>query len=304
MLVSTLKNIATFFAILILLPFVPLVIHALKKVYSANFDPRAQVGVICIKDTLYDSAPITKHLHTFFKDPAIKGILLRIDSPGTAAGTAEALYNEIITLKQEYFKPIVTITENVCASGAYFIACATDHIVASPSAIIGSIGTCSPLLNVQLNDFVEQFKIHYAPLTAGTYKPITDPLANRTPAQTALLHDMLHDSYMNFATTVAKTRKLSLATIDQWADGKIFTGNQALKLGLIDQLGSSSTIIRVIKEKALIEGDINWVSTPSTSSWLSKLFGYDCDESQSLFSSITHTICNTLEARYMQHGLH
>lgn len=304
MLVGTLKNIATFFIILILLPFVPLIVHGLKKMFSSHFDPRAQVGVICIKETLYDSSTITKHLHTFFKDPAIKAILLRIDSPGTAAGTAEALYNEIVLLKQEYFKPIVTITENICASGAYFIACATDHIVSSPSAIIGSIGTCSPILNVQLNDFIEQFKIHYAPLTAGTYKPITDPLANRTPAQTALLKEMLHDSYMNFAATVAKARKLSLSHLDQWADGKVFTGNQALKLGLIDQLGSATTITQVIKEKALIEGDINWVTTPGNVSWISKLFGHTCDDSESFFAHITHAICNTLEARYAQHGLH
>lgn len=295
-----LKNI---FFLLIFLQFVPVLIDGLRKQYQQIIEPRTKVGVIMIDGVLSDSESYTKQLTRYFKDPSIKAILLKIDSPGGAAGTGEAIYNEILCLKNapEFAKkPIVTLVENTCASGAYYIACASDYIIAPSTALIGSIGATFPnTAFFHLHEFLAQYKIGYKPMTAGTYKNCIDPLTTATPENEALLQGILNDSYDSFAQAVAKSRKLSLNAKDIWANGKIFTGRQAKEIGLIDENGSSYNAIQVIKEKALIEGEIEWVKKPAPST-ISQLFGANAtpDDDSSLLSSCVNKVCTTLEQRY------
>ena len=289
------KNI---FFILIILQIAPSLIENLMKQYSKYIEQRTKVAVLPIKGVLYNSEIHSKRLHTFFKDDDIKAILIKMECPGSASGTGESIYNEILALKKEFPKPIIVLVENVCASGGYNIACATDYIIAPGSSLIGSIGTMLPNL-FQLKEFVNQFKIGYVPIASGQYKTSTDPFSDMTPEQQTMLQGVSDDAYNQFAEEVAQTRKLSLTKSSEWADGKIFTGRQALKLGLIDEIGSAYTAVKKIKEKALIEGEIEWVHPPKKSSW-SKLFGAtdSTDGDNSMFSSIVNQICSTLENRY------
>jgi protease-4 len=287
-----LKNI---FFLLVLLQFLPLLINGIRKQYSKYLEPTTQVGVVQLKGVLYNSAPYTKQLQSFFKDPAIKAILLDIDCSGSAAGTGQILFREIMEYKKEYAKPVVARVENVCASGGYWIACAADTIIAPETALIGSIGAYFPYL-FQLKDFVEQYKIKYTSIKAGTYKAATDPFTNITDAERAMLQEALDDTYDQFAQSVASARKLSMSSIQDWADGKIFTGRQALKLGLIDHVGSPQTAVAVLKEKALIEGEIEWIQSARSKSFLSYLFGSDEDDG-SMVASAMNSAVTTLEQR-------
>ena len=299
--IGTLKNIGYLALFILLLPLIPLITGGIQKFYNRYVDPRAQVGVLPIKGVLYDSGYYTKQLHTFFKDNHIKAILLKIECPGSATGTGQAIYNELITLKKQYPKPVIVLVENLCASGGYYIACGADHIIASPMALIGSIGVAAPYL-FKLKDFVEQFKIKYVPLTAGDYKNTTNPFADLTDAQKAMLQGVLDDSYEQFIADVAQSRNLDQTKAKEYGDGKIFSGRQALALGLIDQLGSSSQAIQTIKEKANIETEIKWVHAPSkTGLWA--LFGKESDEEQSVFSACAHEFCTILESRYLRMAL-
>lgn len=295
-----LKNI---FFLLIFLQFVPLLIDGLRKQYHQLIEPRTKVGVIMITGELADSEPYTKQLTKYFKDPSIKAILLKVDSPGGAAGTGESIYNELISLKNapEYHKkPIVALIENICASGAYYIACGSDYIIAPSTALVGSIGASfSNIAFFHLNEFLAQYKIGYKPIYAGAYKNCIDPLTSATPEQEALLQGLLNDSYETFAQAVAKSRKLSLNAKDTWANGKIFTGKQAKELGLIDENGSSYNAIKVIREKALIEGEIEWVKQPMPSPFSQFFSGSSTpDDDTSLLSACVKSICATLENRY------
>lgn len=295
---GTLKKIGYFALFLILISLFPLFISAIHNLYNRYLDPRAHVAVLPIKGVLCDSSYYTKQLHKYFKDDQIKAILLRIESPGSTTGTGNAIYNELITLKKEYPKPVIVLVENICASGGYYIACGGDHIIASPMAIIGSIGVAAPYL-VQLKDFIEQFKIKFVPLAAGDYKNSTNPLTDLTPEQQKMLQEMLDDSYAIFTNDVAKSRNLSLDQADQWANGKVFTGRQALQLKLIDQLGSSSQAVEAIKEKAGITTDIKWIKPPSRGGILS-LFMDSSDQDESFFASCINEFCAVLESRYFQ----
>lgn len=288
------KNI---FWILIILQIAPSLIESIAKQYSKYIAPKTEVGVVTIKGILYDSTSYDRQLTTFFKDPDIKAILLKIECPGSAAGTGQALFNEISLLKKAYPKPVITLVENVCASGGYYIASSSDHIIAAGTATVGSIGTYLP--SFQLKDFIEQFKVHYTAIKAGTYKTLTDPLTERTPQETALLQGLSDDIYEQFVGDIANSRKLPLNTKQDWADGKIFTARQALKLGLIDEIGSAQNAIAAIKEKALIEGEIEWVH-PATPSTLATFFGASSsDDDQSFMNSIATQVCTVIEQRYL-----
>ena len=295
-----LKNI---FFFLIFLQFVPVMIDGLRKQYGQLIEPRAKVGIISVNGTLTDSGFYSKQLTKYFKDPAIKAILIKIDSPGGAAGTGESIYSEIISHKtapEFHKKPIVTLVENTCASGAYYIACASDYIIAPATSLIGSIGaTLSPIAFVHLNEFLAQYKIGYKPLAAGNYKNSIDPFTDSTPEQQAMIQGLLNDSYDTFTQAVANSRKLSLNAKDTWANGKIFTGKQAKELGLIDEIGSAYNAIKVIKEKALIEGEIEWIK-PAAPSQLAQYFGSgsSSDDDTTLFSSCINNICAVIENRY------
>ncbi|MCL4229223.1 signal peptide peptidase SppA [Candidatus Dependentiae bacterium] len=278
-----LKNI---FIILLVLQFTPPLIRGIKKQWGALIEPKSKVAVIAIKGLVYQADPYQKQLLHYFKDPAIKGIVLKMETPGGASGTAQALYQEIVTLKQEYPKPIVTLVENMCTSAGYYIASATDYIVAPGSALIGSIGTSMPYI-FKIKGFLEQYKIYNESIKAGAYKDATNPFVAMTPENQAMLQGVLDSAYQQFTQDVAKSRKLSLDHVSEWADGKLFTADQALRHGLVDALGSASVITGIIKERALIEGDIEWVYKKEPTGF-ARMFGAsdDPDDDTTIFMSL------------------
>jgi len=284
------EHLKTLFFLLILIQFAPPIIKNIKKQYENLIKPKVQVGLIPVKGILYSADRINKYLNKYFKDPNIKAILLKMDCPGGASGTAQSIYQEIQSLKKKHKKPIVTLVENICASGGYYIACATDHIITTPSAIVGSIGVSFQYL-FQLQEFIEQFKIKYKAVTAGKYKSTTDPFIDITPEQEKQLQIVLDDSYDQFVSDVSKNRRLPLKTKDNWAQGKIFNGNQAFKLGLVDKIGSPFVAKEVIRDKAQIEieKEIEWVKPP-TKTGLAQFFGAPEEDDNSMFSLMEHKL--------------
>lgn len=294
---GTLKNIGCLLIFVAILPLLPLVSNNVKYVINHYFDSRVSVGVIPIKGVLYDSTPYTECLHKYFKDNDIKAILLKIECPGSATGTGQALFNEIVTLKKQYPKPVIVLTENLCASGGYYIACAADHIIASSMCLVGSIGVTIPYF-FELKDFVEQFKIKYVPLAAGTYKNSTNPFTTLTDTQKQMLQATINDSYEHFMADVAQSRNLALTDASAWADGKIFTGSQAQKLGLIDEIGSYFNVIAVLKERTGTDKEIRWITPPVKNSIWSWLSGDREGCEQSVFAGLVHEACSIVENRY------
>jgi len=290
-----LKNI---FFLLILINIAPPLFENIRAQYGRYVSPKTQVAVISIKGLICDSAHYNKYLREYFENSSIKAILLKIECPGSAAGTGQAIFNELVMLKKDHPKPVVVLVENVCASGGYYIAAGADRIIAPGAAIIGSIGVTIPYL-FQLRDFIEEYKIHYTPIKSGTYKCIGDPFVDLTGPEKALLQSVLDDSYQQFAADVAKSRNLSTTELNVWADGKIFSGRQALQLGLIDELGSAYNAIKAIKELAIIEGDIEWVKPPKHTSLLSMISGTDQDNDGSMLTALSEKVCANLESKYL-----
>lgn len=261
----------TFFFLLLLVQFAPVMLMSIKKQYAQLLEPSTKVGLIIISGMLTDADYYEKNLKRFFKDPEIKSIVLHFKNGiGGVAGTAQTLFYDIKELKTGQSKPIITFVENSCVSAAYYVACATDYIVATPSAFIGSIGVYIP--QPHFKDFIEQFKISYSVVKTGKYKTVGDPFLATTPEQEALLQSLTNDTYEHFVRDVSQSRpKLATLPSTEYAEGKIFTGHQAL-IGLIDEMGGMMTVERVIREKVSVEGKIEWVR-PQPTSALARLFG-------------------------------
>ncbi|MBT3456343.1 signal peptide peptidase SppA [bacterium] len=296
---SYIKNI---FFILVILSIAPKLIEILKNEYLKNLEQNTKVGYLPIKEFLSSSHEINKNIKQLFKDSEIKAIFIEMDCSGGANGTGKALFDEIRTLKKEYPKPVVVYTENVCASAGYWVACSADCIVASGCALVGSIGVFIPY-QFKLKNFINKHEIQYNVIKAGKYKDVGDPFLDATPEGNEYLQEMIDDAYDQFVKDVAESRKLSTTkqAIETWANGKVFTGNQALQHRLIDKTGSRSTAIEEIKNRAIIEGKIRWekLATPGP---LTKLFaGEQMDDTpvaKSFIHSIMESICVFLEERY------
>ena len=271
-LTTYLKNI---FFILLILQFTPPILQNLSKQYNKLYENKTQVGVIEIKGTLYSAKKHVKHLKEFFENKDIKAILLKMDCPGGSAGTSQAIYSEILALKEQNgSKPVIALVENMCASGGYYVASAADYIVASPSSMVGSIGVY--IAHPQFKDFIEQFKVKYSVTKSGLYKTAGDPLTELTEPAKEMFQNLTNNVYEQFVSDI-KSRRPKLAALDEksWAEGRILTGNEALKVGLIDAVGSYSHAVKAIKDKAIIEGEIEWVKPPKKSNLWKVLVGDD-----------------------------
>lgn len=219
-----------------------------------------------------DSEPYATQLKTFFEDREVKAIVVKIESPGGFAGSCQALFTEIQELKKQHPKPIIALVENMCASGGYYVACSTDHIIATKASLIGSIGAVFQTF-FNAKNLAAQWHIQTYNISAGKFKGAMNNFETPTPEQIAMLQQIADNEYLQFATDVAKTRKLSLNDKDIWAEGKVFTGQQALELHLIDEAGSYFQVTQYIKKVAPIEGSIEWVDPQEHLSFLERLTG-------------------------------
>lgn len=286
----------TFFMIFLLLQFAPVVIKSLKQQWEDNIEPKNLVAQINLNSAIMNSSHYSKQLQKHFKDPEIKAILLKVDCPGGAAGTTQALAYEILQLKKEYPKPVVTYSENLCASGAYYMAAMTDHIVATGSCIVGSIGS-KLSTQFKVKQLLQDYKIQAHSISAGSYKDTLDPFTDMTEEQQAMLQQLADDSYQQFTSDIAKQRHLPLQHKDTWANGKVFSGNEALKLKLIDAVGNQQTAIDYIKQNILhSDREIKLVKSAQPSNWSQWFKQYDEDDemnfniSESVFSGLISAI--------------
>ncbi len=273
------------FMVIVIIQAIPFTIKFIKSYYDDILQLKTKVGLIKIDQPVMEAGSYSKSIKKFFHDKEIKAILLHIECPGGAAGSSQSIFNEIMSYKKDYPKPVVVMTNDLCASGGYYIACAADYIIASPSAIVGSIG--SYIGTLKLKDFAEHWKVKYQIKQSGKYKTALNPFGESSPEIEKFVQEVTDDVYNQFTNDVAARRKLILKDADKWANGKFFTGKQALALGLVDELGSEYNTIKKIKELALIEKDkeIEWVHAKQPSLY-NKILGKEDDNGSLSITSL------------------
>ena len=184
---------------------------------------------------IVDTREIVENLRKYRKEPHIKGILLRISSPGGVVGPSQELWAEVKRTRAEFKKPVVAFCSAVAASGAYYVAVGADKIVTTPGCMIGSIGALMEFVN--LGKLYDWAKIDRYAITTGKFKDAGADYQPLTGEQKAVFQDLLNDVLAQFKAAVVEGRHMKPEFLDQYADGRVFTGSQAVKLGFADSVG-------------------------------------------------------------------
>ncbi len=211
---------------------------------------RERIGLIRIEGPIFSSKDTIEELKQYREDSTIKAIVLRVDSPGGAVAHSQEIYEEIKkTVKK---KPVVVSMGVVAASGGYYISAPASKIVANPGTLTGSIGAIMEIPNIK--GLMDKIGIKTEVIKSGRHKDIASVFKEMEPEERKILQSILDDVHEQFIKAVAEGRGLPLENVRKIADGRIFTGSQALQLGLVDQLGNLEDAIEVASRLAGIKG--------------------------------------------------
>jgi protease IV len=202
---------------------------------SASSLDSDSIAVIDVSGVILDADKVDKQLQKFGDDDNVKAIILHIDSPGGGAAASQEIYHEVLRIRQEKHKKIVASIESVGASGAYYIASACDRIYANPASVVGSVGVIMEWTNY--GDLLRWAKMKNVVIHAGELKDAGDPTRDLTPKEEAYFQSLVDNMYGQFIHDVAIGRHVGDDKIKPLATGQVWTGEQALPLGLIDAQG-------------------------------------------------------------------
>jgi protease-4 len=209
-----------------------------------------RVGVVEVNGVISDSKEVIGWIKSFVDDEGVKAIVLRIDSPGGGVGASQEIYREVA--KAKGVKPVVASFGGVAASGGYYVACGADKIMANPGTITGSIGVVMQFAN--LEELFKKIGYKGYVVKSGAYKDVGSPFREMTPEETELLQGVIDTVHQQFIRAVAEGRKLPMEKVAAIADGRIFSGEQARALGLVDELGNLEDTIDMAAKMAGIKG--------------------------------------------------
>ena len=214
-----------------------------------------EIGIVEIKGIIVASEKIINQLIAYREDSGVKAIVLRIDSPGGPVVPAEEIYQEVI--KTRKYKKVVASLGGVAASGGYYIASGTDVIVANPGTLTGSIGVIVQVSNVE--GLMKLIGLKTYTFKSGKHKDLLSPFREPTPEDREIVMGVIESTHDQFVEVVARGRNMDVETVRKLADGRIFSGRQALELGLVDQMGSLQDAIDLAAEMGGIKGRPNLV---------------------------------------------
>jgi protease-4 len=214
-----------------------------------------KIAIVNVEGVITQSSGIIEELQQYLADEGVKAIILRVDSLGGGVGPSQEIYREIMRIKSNSKKKVVTSMGSVAASGGYYIACASDLIVANPGTITGSIGVIMEFSN--LEELLNKIGIKGVVIKSGEHKDIGSPFREMTPEEKKIMQELLDNVHQQFIQAVAEGRKLDRAKVAQIADGRVFTGEQAKNLGLVDELGNLQDTIDLTAKMVGIVGRPN-----------------------------------------------
>ena len=212
----------------------------------------ARVGLIRVEGGIYDSRQIIADLEHMTEDAGIRAIVLRVDSPGGGAAASQEIYDHIRGM-QEQGMPLVVSMGSVAASGGYYIACTADTIFANPGTLTGSIGVVMSFTN--LEELFGKLGMDFEVIKSGKFKDTGSWSRQMTGEERALLQRTIDDIHAQFVEAVAEGRGMEYEAVAALADGRIFSGRQALEAGLVDRLGSLADAVEVAARMGGIEGE-------------------------------------------------
>jgi len=212
-----------------------------------------KIGVIDVEGVILDPRTVVKQLREFRRDDSIRAIILHVNTPGGGAAASQEIYSEVRRIRDEKKKKIVASIETLGASGGYYISAATEKIYADPASIVGSIGVISQWVNYE--DLLKWAKLKDVTFKAGALKDTGNPARPMTPEEKAYFQSLINDMHGQFISAVAEGRKLKMDDVKKLADGRVWTGQQALPLKLVDQIGDFRVAVEETAKAVGIKGE-------------------------------------------------
>jgi len=201
----------------------------------------SRVALVEVEGLIVDAERVVRELEEHKDDPAIRAIVVRIQSPGGVVAPTQEIYEAIRRVRAKG-KPVVASMGAVAASGGYYLAAAADRIVANPGTLTGSIGVIMQLAEIE--GLLRKVGVRYEVVKAGRYKDVGNVSRPMTDEERAILQALLDDMYDQFVTAVAQGRGLARAQVLAVADGRVYSGRRAKELGLVDALGGLDEAVR------------------------------------------------------------
>jgi protease-4 len=231
-----------------------------------------KIGVVDLEGVILDPKEVVDELHKFADDDSIKAIIIHVNSPGGGVAASEEIYREVKRVRDEKKKHIVADIETVGASGAYYVSSATNKIYADSGSVVGSIGVIAEWVNY--GDLMRWAKLKPEVLKVGEFKDTGDPTRELTPAERQYLQGLIDNMYGQFVQAVADGWHSKVSDIKPIADGRVWTGEQALNMHLIDQIADFRSAVQDTAKSVNISGEPVLVhSERERKSLLDLLFG-------------------------------
>lgn len=237
------------------------------------------IGLVEVKGIIIDPLETVKQLHDFGKDDKVKGVVVRIDSPGGVVGPSQEIWSAVKKLKEK--KPVVVSMGSVAASGGYYIAVPATLIYANPGTITGSIGVLMKFSN--LEGLMGKVGMKSFTLKTGKFKDVGSPARSMSEEEKAMLQSVIESTHGQFVRAVAEGRKLPEAQVREIADGRIFSGEQAVANKLIDRLGTLQDAVLEAGRLGGISGEPEIIKPPKKKPFYLDLL---VEESAAKFSSM------------------
>jgi len=227
------------------------------------------VGVVQIEGAINDSHDTIESLKYYGESKGIKAVVVRIDSPGGAVAPTQEIYEEIEKLRKK--KPVIASLGGMAASGGYYIASACDQVVSNPGTLTGSIGVIMELGNVE--ELMKKIGVQGYNIKSGANKDIGTPFKPLSPEGKGILQALVNNVHAQFVSAVAKGRKMDEEKVRELADGRVYSGEQAKGLGLVDLLGNMEDAVDQAAKRGGIKGKPQVIySRAEQKSWWDRLF--------------------------------
>jgi len=241
------------FLLLLLLIVFFFLIYGLTSITGKKsaFTSPNKIGIVDVQGVIRDSAEIVENLQEFGRDDSVRGVILRINSPGGAVAPSQEIYDTVMELRKR--KKVLASMSSVAASGGYLIACAGEKIIANPGTLTGSVSAVMYFTNTE--ELMKKVGVKASVIKSGKYKDIGSPIREMTEDEKILLQGLVDDIYQQFLDVVIRHRAISAETMKNIADGRIFTGRQAQKFGLVDYLGDQQYAVRMLAKMVGIQGE-------------------------------------------------
>ena len=220
----------------------------------------SKIGVVELDGVIVSPKKVVTELKKFGDDASIKAIIIHVNSPGGGVAASEEICREVKRIHDEKKKRIVASIESVGASGAYYVASATDKIYADKGSVVGSIGVIAQWVNY--GELLKWAKLNEITMKAGEFKDTGNPTREMTPAERAYFQGLIDNMHTQFIQAVADGRHAKAQDIRTIADGKVWTGEQALGLKLVDQIADFEGAVKDTAQAVNISGEPNLVWPP------------------------------------------